>query len=204
MPTDTLDRTLDQALDEHAARERPPIDTSPGAWNETPHPMGERPIPTSTAGGQNIAIRPPYDGDFGDDQFLDAPSLISLAMMLRRTKRLPNVKLDVLWKRKGGKSQGIPTLSKAVLTVSGLAGYYTAADAVIWLAADHIRERAYSPTQIEAILYHELCHLTIDEEGTPALRPHDFAGFLAELEHYGCWDDDLATAKAHFEQAGLW
>lgn len=153
-----------------------------------------------------IAVRIPDDGDFNDQTFIYSESLIALAKELRAKHKLPTeISLDVLWKRKGGKSGGTPTYSKANLTTSGLLGYYAGnTDVVIWLAADHCRERGFTTKHIRALLYHELLHITYDDNLMPTLRGHDFAGFLDELREYGAWDTDLGAAKAAFEQAKLW
>lgn len=151
------------------------------------------------------AIRPPTDADFADADFLADPGLQMLADFLRDKYDLPTeIHVEALWKRKGGKSRGKSVYGKAVLTTSGLAGYYSGeTEAVVWLAADHITAAGWDARRIEAALHHELLHVGADDQLTPTLIAHDFAGFTAELDRYGCWYSDLMDAKLHFEQARL-
>lgn len=146
--------------------------------------------------------QPPADELFDASGFLERADLTALMEFIRTYKTIglaPAVRVAVLWKRKGGKVR-----SKTSLSTSGLLGWFAPVDAVIWLAADKCRDGACTPNQIEALLYHELSHIATDEKGNYTIAEHDFAGFLAELKLYGCWQDELGAAKAAFEQAKLW
>jgi hypothetical protein len=74
---------------------------------------------------------------------------------------------------------------------------------VIWIAADACRERNYGPKHFEAIVFHELQHAGVDDEGNPVVVAHDFAGFLSELDEYGLWETDLERAADAFIQAEM-
>lgn len=150
-------------------------------------------------------IRIPTDAEFGEKTFIESEALDDLASELRFRHNMPTeVKIAVLWKQKGGKSGGKIVLGQANLTASGLLGFYAPVEVVIWLAADHLRELQATPETIEALLFHELCHVAVDEEKlTPKLVAHDFAGFAAELEHYGMWDTELRRAGEAFQQARM-
>jgi hypothetical protein len=72
------------------------------------------------------------------------------------------------------------------------------------MAADHCR--GISNLELEAAIYHQLCHLHEDEstdsEGevtySPAIRPHDLEMFRSELDRYGFWTQDISAASHHF------
>jgi len=145
------------------------------------------------------ALLPPVldeDEAFAEDHDLDR----AVAFLRFSYPELVNASVTVLWKAKGGRSNGKNTLGKCQ-KASGLLGYFVPSTFVIWLAADHLRGK--TTHQIEAVLYHELKHIGLDDNGDPCVVAHDFTGFLSELDRYGCYLEDLAIAKAHFEQARL-
>ena len=104
--------------------------------------------------------------------------------------------IEYLWKKKGGKRLGANRMG-ACGKPSGLLKHYAATDFVIWLAADHLREENYTQDQIEALMFHELSHIAVPEEDEsgdltpPKLAPHDFEGFVADVERYGFWEPSL-------------
>lgn len=59
-----------------------------------------------------------------------------------------------------------------------------------------------NPDRRKALLFHELCHLEVDDE-TGALRSvhHDLEEFYAVWRHFGDWKGELAIANA--EQLSL-
>ena len=139
----------------------------------------------------------PSEGEFPeDDDFLVADDLAKLAAKLEvaepmRFGQLGNMTISYLWKKKGGSTRGKLRMGYTTKT-SGALRHFSAVDAVIWLAADHLAGR--NAREIEAWLYHEMLHLGWDEEGERvALMGHDFEGFAAEVERYG---DVLPDAKA--------
>jgi hypothetical protein len=118
-----------------------------------------------------------------------------------------NVTLDVLWKRKGGTGGGRETWGKCI-KLSGPAKYYGGGtEFVIWIAADHLEAARITNYQLEALLYHELLHITEveDEDGNAKaiLRSHEFEGFIAEIAEYGSWKSDVKRAANAFKQAPL-
>lgn len=117
---------------------------------------------------------------------------------------LPQMRIDYLWKREGGSSKGKATFEK----MSGLKGWYSSADFVIWLAYDHIKIAQFDAKQIEAVLFHEMLHVgePDEETGTVSCRPHDFEGFRDELAVYGFWNYDLKLMRQLplFSAAAAW
>lgn len=59
----------------------------------------------------------------------------------------------------------------------------------------------YTPTQREALVYHELLHCRIDAKGRAQLVGHDLEEFSLVVKHYGIWDPRV---KQMHEQMVLW
>lgn len=51
----------------------------------------------------------------------------------------------------------------------------------------------------EALLFHELCHAGIDDEGRPHIIPHDFEEFYSVVKLYGDWADEGLTQLSLFD-----
>lgn len=101
---------------------------------------------------------------------------------------LRDYRVRVLWKAEGGGTGGNDTLGKCIKP-GGPARYFALCDWVIWLAADHCRERRFDDRQVEALLYHELKHcVLVGKDSKPGTRGHDFEVFGDEIERYGFWN----------------
>ncbi|MDQ4121705.1 MAG: hypothetical protein M3209_09695 [Acidobacteriota bacterium] len=99
---------------------------------------------------------------------------------------LEPAKVMLFWKAKGGSGGGNDTLGKCQKP-SGLLRHYSTADFIIWLAADHLRERKFTRWQVLALVYHEMRHTNCDGNGKFVLRGHEFEGFVDEIERFGAW-----------------
>jgi hypothetical protein len=82
---------------------------------------------------------------------------------------------------------------------SGLTKFYAQRDWVIWVAADHIRDRQFDDRMVEALVFHELLHCGLTESEEPEdVKPttvgHDIEAFFKEVEVYGLWKTDIAQA----------
>jgi len=84
-----------------------------------------------------------------------------------------------LWKQGGGRRNGKAVLGKTTLPRS-YARFYSKADALVWVAADWLRELKASYRFLEAVLFHELCHLV-----------------------YGAWRADLKDLNDNLKQLKL-
>ena len=154
----------------------------------------------------------PTESDFKDEHgesqdFLPGEELRKIAETLisrpsLHLAHLDRIPISYLWKQKGGASHGKSTLGKCQVA-TGLIKHFSEVSFVIWLAADHLGDANVSKTFVEACLYHELLHIEENEDGKLVLRNHDFEGFVEELKIYGCWREDLTTAKEVFQQVGL-
>ena len=160
----------------------------------------------------------PPEGRFTESDFMDNPTAEKIADILmgkcREFSHLTENQANILylWKAKGGKSGGKPTLGKTT-KASGLVQYYSRADFILWFAADHCREMAITNYQMEALIYHELCHCDfveeLDKDGEPtgefswALRAHDVAIFHNEVARYGAWETSLQQNRQSWEQLAL-
>ncbi len=124
-----------------------------------------------------------------------------------RFAHLRDQRIDYLWKRKAGTKGGKEILGKAQ-SVAGLTNFYAEVDFAIVIGADTCRKRRPTRRQMEALVFHELCHLDfeVDEETgvvTVKLVEHDFTGFIDELAAYGLWHTDLQEVRDAFRQAAL-
>lgn len=149
---------------------------------------------------------------------LRAPALDSMALKVERSAALEaraetlierhglpagmqGREVRCLWVANGGFSGGKPVLGKSELATAKIKALHKR-DAIVLLSADHCQE--FKDGQIEALLFHQLRKFEENdkETGLRIVAP-EFVGFFDELAIYGCWNKDLAMAKAGFEQAKL-
>lgn len=162
-------------------------------------------------------VTPPLESRFveADTEFLVADDLAALGAVLIDTKPalagLQGFRISYLWKKSGGSTGGKMVLGKCSKTPP-MVRAYRASTFTIWLAADHAREFHLTQLQLEALLYHELCHADLEEvenekTGEITIRPrvlaHDVEMFHSEIEEYGLWTSELKRAKDTFEQAEM-
>lgn len=166
---------------------------------------------SATAARQAIHVRVPTEEQFGGADFLPAPELSALYEQLiedyaETHGHLHWVDVKVVWKRRGGKSQGKQRLGFCAKT-SGLTKYFAEAEFVIWLAADTVLERELTDSQIRAAVSHEMRHIDweVDEEGNgkAVIVGHDAELFLSEIRELGAWESFISETAQTFEQAGL-
>ncbi len=159
-------------------------------------------------------VERPFDSDFERDQvdYIVSPSMAELGRYLIDNKRalrhLKGTSISYLWKAKGGQSGGKMVLGKCAKTPP-LVRTYQYSTFTIWLAHDHCKEFNLTDAQLEALLYHELCHAVIEEVENdktgdvsfkPTILAHDLEMFLSEVEEYGLWRADLVQAHSVFQQ----
>lgn len=146
------------------------------------------------------------------DDWRPAPEIERIAELLiakhRRFKHLRNRQVVYRWNREGGQIGGKDTLGKCVKVSKGIRAFDVAADFLIWIAADHCQFHHLTAYQLEALIFHELCHAAETEKGKPKIAPHDVTAFVAEVQEYGLWMADLqlfgrAVARAT-GQMTLW
>lgn len=155
------------------------------------------------------------DGEIVLDDFCRAPELADIGRKLLNgpVSHLNDgqLRIDYRWKLKGGSTGGNPTLGKCV-KLSGAAKHYAGgADFLVWLAANWCEVEGFSDRQIEALVYHELLHITRtekeDKDGETVVkygvRGHDVEMFMAEMEQYGAWDRSLQRLEEVVRQLPL-
>ncbi len=158
-------------------------------------------------GDPNERYPVPSENSFHGD-FLAAADLREIAECIIERHRarfgfMRMCEMHYLWKAEGGGTGGKDTLGKCT-RASGWAAYLTNATFVIWLAADHCRDMGATRHQVEALLFHEMSHAGIDaDKGDYRVLPHDYQGFLSELDHYGFWETDLRRMGRAAIQLGL-
>jgi hypothetical protein len=113
-------------------------------------------------------------------------------------------RVKVLWKRKGGDKGKKATLGTCQVP-SGLAKFYSKADFIVLLSADHIRLRNFTEQRMKALLFHELSHCSETEEDDPqpATVGHDCEVFAAEIRHFGAWRGSIEKLRPVFRQLEL-
>lgn len=161
---------------------------------------------------QTERIPIPTDKEFKGDTFQPAAMVKEIAEELldkhHRFVDFRSLSIDYLWKAQGGKSQGRPRLAQ-IMKVSGVWTHYADAQFIVWVAADHLTALFEGAPQaprraMEALIYHELCHLTWDaEQGEAKLQGPEFAGFLDELALYGDVLPDLRKVRETIQQLPL-
>ncbi len=157
----------------------------------------------------------PTDGYFApvglpEEDFLPAPDLETIGRRLIDDcvdfYHLANVQVIYLWKRKGGQAEGQANLGKCT-KASGLVKHFSGATWVVWLAADHVNTYKFTRRQVEALLFHELCHAgdEEDDEGEHKPKPigHEWQGFSVEVARYGAWMEALQFCRNAWEQLPL-
>lgn len=121
---------------------------------------------------------------------------------------MKSYKFDYRWRKQGGKTKDklvYGTARKATTHDRYLLGRKL--HFFITLSADNVRESKLTRLQVEALIFHELCHCSTTDKGTATLVAHEFEGFKAELAHYGAWSADLQRAEDGFVDSGqlrLW
>lgn len=147
------------------------------------------------------------DFDKAGSEYLDAPDLETIGEALIDKQggfgHLREMKITYLWKMKGGTRAGKAILGKCQRP-TGLLAKFCDAEFIVWLAADHHAAFRSTRFQVEATVFHKLCHTDHDEQNDePRLVPHDFEAFCREVELYGAWRPDLEKAAQTFQQLRL-
>jgi hypothetical protein len=152
----------------------------------------------------------PYDGQFvsGESneptEFLMSEELSRLGNALIEQRGcfsdLVHCRVLFLFKKKGGNNKGKMKLGQCQKP-TGLLSYFSNTDFVIWVAADNCIGFTY--WQIEALLFHELKHASVDydEKGEKklAVEGHDLEAFVDEVRLYGAWKADIEQMKKAFQ-----
>jgi hypothetical protein len=147
----------------------------------------------------------PSENEFGNDTHLMAPELADIGMNLIEHYDdfaglvAGGARIFYLWKKKGGKTDGMNTLAR-IQVPKGELGFYSKKDYILWVAADHCY--FFNRFMVTATVFHELLHAKFDEfEGKLELRGHDFEGFKREVETFGYWRESIKTMAEAFEKA---
>lgn len=142
--------------------------------------------------------------------FCRAPEVADLAARLihhyPEFTHLRGLRIAYLWRRKKQAKAGKLVLGTCS-SLSGIPQAFLEADWAVTIGAESCREAKLTAYQLEALVYHELCHIAPpdedDPESVPTLTGHDFEGFADELRRYGLWDETLAQARDAFDDLPL-
>lgn len=187
--TATLERTREQAED---AQRDATINLALGNYG----PTDTFPIPPVEA----FEIPDPNRGEDDEPRYHDyiaAPAVERIAAMLIARHghfgHLREADITYRWKREGGKEAGKLKLGQ-VRRLDALMRHFADADLLIWVAADNCAANRLTVRQMEACVFHQLCHVApagTEEEPKLAMAPHDWEGFTAEWHEYGPWRAEL-------------
>jgi hypothetical protein len=143
----------------------------------------------------------PDDAAFDGKLYRAAPELETIGKNLIEQhgffEDVADCDVRYFWRRKTGVTKGrvkIGLLKRA----SDLLGHYSGADYILWLSATTARDGKFTDRQVEAAVFHQLCHLSTDDNGDYIKVGHDFEGFARELTQYGPWTTELAAGGRAF------
>lgn len=201
-PGESSDDGQDEAEQRDAETDDPEMrDRRSGDFEDAPNMNAVEPvIPPKTTDG--FALKHPYsfpgDDRFpADDPYADAPDLSRMGSRLIKAyedfKPLRGVIIRYYWKRRGGMMNGGPVYS-LTSRISGLAKHHMKqGDYAIVLAVDNCKAAGYGAREVEAELFHSLCHLRQNDDGEIKIVGHDVNDFRRAIEEYGLYRPQLVT-----------
>lgn len=120
---------------------------------------------------------------------------------------LADVLIRYRWRRKAQAKAGKATLGYCQKLSGQLRDEMGGGEFQIVLNAEHCRDFQLTNWQLEALVAHELAHISPpdpdDPDSEPTLVGHDVEAFTSEIESYGLWRADLKRAAPAFVQASL-
>lgn len=85
--------------------------------------------------------------------------------------------------------------------------FFTGVDYVIGVNLEQVLIREFTHLQLEALLFHELCHIAVEVnkkgEAKRKIAKHDRELFADEVRFYGLWEDTLKPIAQAFKQMPL-
>lgn len=135
----------------------------------------------------------PSEGAFRGKEFIIGPSDLrtvarDLIDQCEEFWHLRAADVEYAWKRKGGMSGG-STLTHGHKRSDTHAVAHGAKEFLVWIAADIARESPFTAREVEAAVYHELCHLGWNENtGEVKIVGHPVEYFPSEKRRYGLSD----------------
>ncbi len=159
-----------------------------------------------------LVVRVPQEAEFGGQDYLATDALTELGDRLIANciefAHLHEARVQFLWKAAGGRSKGALTMGKCQKP-SGLLAHFSMQDFIVWIAADNVRYRAFTERQIEALVFHELCHAGWQEDedngrdGRWTIEGHDIEEFSAVIRRYGLIFDSAKEIDMTIRQLRL-
>lgn len=139
--------------------------------------------------------------DFAYDAHMDAVVRGVIQDYNEKFGKLEDLDIQCWWRKKGRITAGKKELASCVKP-SGMIAQLTRADVILYLAYDHIAGADLTNEQMEKLIAHELCHVSVGNKGKVTIVDHDFEGFIWEYQTFGPWRAELAsvTKVANAEQ----
>src|SRR5690349_13596966 len=105
--------------------------------------------------------------DEAESDFLEAEAIEKIGVALLEKRPLPEALRErtfvYLSQRKGGKSHGKAVLGRC-RRPRGLLARFCDTDFIVTVSADHVAAARLTRFQMEALVFHELCHAAYDPE----------------------------------------
>lgn len=96
------------------------------------------------------------------------------------------------WRKNGGREGRKDRLCGIIIpTAASPLMHFARRGILVYLSADHVKQRNLNTAQIEALVFHAMMMIGKNAKGLPIKRAPDFSGFQAELQQYGYWSEDL-------------
>ena len=149
----------------------------------------------------------PVPRDWGEEEFQLAPDLEIIGGMLIAScpdlAHLHGATVKFQWQRKGQTKAGA-VVRGVCQKPSGNLRFWSEADFLVVIAADHLVNEHFTRWQVEALVHETLCYADWDPKtDKPAVRGPEWSGFRANVLAYGEWRDELVEAADVFKQASL-
>lgn len=121
-----------------------------------------------------------------------------------RFSSLDSLRIRVFWVNHGRTAHGKPILGQAKRP-NKIWHHFLEHDVdyILFVAADHCRTQQMTNYACEALLFRLLCQCFVDEEGKLTILDYDFQGFVAELNAYGPWTEDLKIGARAFRNSPI-
>ena len=141
-----------------------------------------------------------------DESYRSADSLETVVQNLiksfpDRFSSLSQFQIRVMWVNHGRTSNGRAILGQAKRPNMVWKHFLEDVDYILFVASDHCRTQMLTNYACEALLFRLLCQCFVDEEGKFTILDYDFQGFVAELNAYGPWTEDLKVGARAFRNS---
>lgn len=165
-----------------------------------------------TGGDPDKRFPIPIEGQFDGREFMDAPELQAIGdALIEHADELGDLDahppmIRYMWRAKAKKSKGA-TMFGNCTKVAGFVKHFGQTDWILEIAADVLRDLKATAFQVEALIFHELKHISVkvDEDGNASYSyvREEYQAFGDEILRYGAWHGEMEKVASAFAQAPL-